>query len=69
MEPMNIIPNRVVIYSKDIQNITGRSQRTARKMMSALRKKYHKNKGDFITVDEFCQHTGIKKEQVNIFLK
>ena len=66
---MNTIPNRVVIYSKDIQNITGRSQRTARKMMSVLRKKYKKNKGDFITIDEFCQHTGIKKEQVNIFLK
>ena len=66
---MNTIPNRVVIYSKDIQNITGRSQRTARKMMNVLRKKYKKNKGAFITIDEFCQHTGIKIEQVNIFLK
>lgn len=66
---MNIIPNRIVIYAKDIQNITGRSERTSRKMMSALRKKYNKNKGDFITVEEFCIYTGIKEKQVVEFLK
>ena len=66
---MNIIPNRIVIYAKDIQNITGRSERTSRKMMSALRKKYNKNRGDFITVEEFCSYAGIKENQVVKFLK
>lgn len=67
--PMNIIPNRIAIYTKDIQNITGRSERTSRKMLAAMRKKYNKQKGEFITVEEFCSYSGFKAEQLVGFLK
>ena len=66
---MKVIPNRIVIYSKDIQNITGRSERTASKLLTVLRKKFNKKRGDFISIEEFCEHTGIKEEQVNKFLQ
>jgi len=63
------IPNRIVIYAKDIMNITGRKERTARKLLARIKKKYKKGRGDFITVYEFCEFTGLKKENVNEFLQ
>ena len=66
---MNVIPNRIAIYAKDIQNITGRRERSARKMLAQIRKKLNKQKGEFITAEEFCKYSGFKMEQVNTFLK
>jgi protoporphyrinogen oxidase len=63
-----MIPNRIVIYAKDISNITGRKERTARKMIAQIRKKYKKKKGDFISVKEFCDFTGLAKDCVYPFL-
>lgn len=50
-------------------NITGRKERTARKLLARIKKKYKKGRGDFITVYEFCEFTGLKKENVNEFLQ
>jgi hypothetical protein len=61
------IPNRIVIYAKDIMNITGRKERAARKLMAKIRSKYNKETGSFITVYEFCEFTGLKQENVTIF--
>ena len=62
------IPKRIVIYAKDIENITGRKERTARKLLAQIRTVYNKERGDFITIDEFCLYTGIKPELVEPFL-
>jgi hypothetical protein len=62
------IPNRIVIYAKDIMNITGRKERAARKLLAQIRKKYRKKKGEFISIDEFCEFTGLKEEKVSAFL-
>jgi len=62
------IPVRIVIYAKDVMNITGRKERTAWKMLAQIRKKYKKQKGQFITVEEFCNYTGINEEKVKDFL-
>ncbi len=62
------IPNRIVIYAKDIMNITGRKERAARKLLARIKKKYKKKKGDFISVEEFCEFTSLKKESVREFL-
>jgi hypothetical protein len=62
------IPNRIVIYAKDIMNITGRKERAARKLLANIKKKYKKKKGEFISVDEFCEYTSLKKESVREFL-
>ena len=62
------IPNRIVIYAKDIMNITGRKERAARKLLARIKKKYKKKKGEFISIDEFCEFTSLKKESVREFL-
>ncbi len=62
------IPNRIVIYAKDIMNITGRKERAARKLLAKIKKKYKKERGTFLTVKEFCQFTGFDEESVNQFL-
>jgi hypothetical protein len=62
------IPNRIVIYAKDIMNITGRKERAARKLLAQIRKKYQKKNGEFISIDEFCEFTGLKEEKVAVFL-
>lgn len=65
---MQGIPPRIVIYAKDVMNITGRKERTARKLLSQIRKQHQKKPTDFITVEEFCQYTGLKEEKIWPFL-
>lgn len=65
---MNTIPNRMVVYPKDVMNITGRSERTARKLLFRIRKKYNKEKNAFISLEEFCEFTGLKPNDVSKFL-
>lgn len=60
--------NRICIYSKDVERITGRKGRTARKLLNEIRKKLGKAKNDFVTISEFCDHTGLKEEEVKNFL-
>jgi hypothetical protein len=62
------IPTRIVIYAKDVMIITGRKERAAWKLLAQIRKKYGKKKGQFVTIDEFCRHTGINQEIVKPFL-
>ena len=63
-----IVPNRIVIYAKDVMNITGRSERTARKILQQIRQATGKKRGDMTTVVEFCQFTGIDQHLVMDFL-
>lgn len=65
---MNPIPNRVVIYSKDVSNITGLGPRSARKLLFSIRKSLNKPKTAFVTVQEFASYTGIGEETLRAFL-
>ena len=58
------VPKRICIYAKDVERITGRKERTARKLMSEIREKLGKRKGDFISVQEFAEHTGLRVEEI-----
>jgi hypothetical protein len=55
---------RIVIYSKDIERITGKSGRYARKIMAILRKDLGKQKHQFVSIGEFCTYSGIPEEEV-----
>ncbi|HMI79914.1 MAG TPA: hypothetical protein VK484_14040 [Ferruginibacter sp.] len=66
--PIRKIPVRAVIYIKDVENITGRRDRAARKLLQAIREKFNKPKGGFVTVREFSMHTGIDEDLVREFL-
>ncbi|RZJ51453.1 MAG: hypothetical protein EOO19_00555 [Chryseobacterium sp.] len=66
---INRIPVRVVVYSKDIENITGLMPRTARKMLESIRKAFGKPKGALISIKDFCAYTGLEEELVKDFLR
>jgi hypothetical protein len=59
---------RLCIYPKDIQRITGKSYRQSVRLMQKTRKKLTKLENEFVSVDEFCQYTSFKYEQVEPFL-
>ena len=60
--------NRIVIYAKDIGRITGKSDRHARTILNDIRKKHGKQKHQFVTLAEFCTHTGLNPEDVTPYL-
>lgn len=66
---MKTLPTRVVIYPKDVENITGRRGRTARKLLQKIREALGKRSHEFITIREFCLFTGINEELVKEFLQ
>jgi hypothetical protein len=44
--------------------VTGKSERTARKMMNDIRKKLGKEKHQMISLSEFCEYIGLSEEEV-----
>jgi hypothetical protein len=62
------MPKRIVIYAKDVENITGRKSRAARKLLHRIREQNQKPKDAFVTVKEFCSFTGIDEKEVKEFL-
>lgn len=59
---------RMLIYTKDIQRISGKSDRTARKILTAIRKKLNKEKHQPISVKEFCQYMNLSENEVLPYL-
>ena len=59
---------RICIYPKDVQRITGKSERYGRSLLAQIRNHYHKQEHQFVSIDEFCQYTGLKAEQVYPFI-
>ncbi len=55
---------RICIYPKDIMRVTGKSERYCRKLLEMMKVKYSKNEHQFVSVEEFCEFTGLKIEQV-----
>lgn len=60
--------NRLTIYPKDIQRITGRSDRYGRMLLSKIKIHFHKLDHQFVTIEEFCLYTGLKAEDVKRLL-
>lgn len=50
---------RVCIYPKDIQRITGKSERYAQKLFKKIKEHFKKAPGQFLTISEFCEYTSI----------
>ena len=62
------VPDRIVIYPRDVQNITGCSERSARRILQRIRIANKKTDEQFVSVTEFCAYTGLKEEDVRRFL-
>lgn len=55
---------RVCIYPKDIQRITGKSYRQSIRLMQKAKQDLNKLENEFLTIEEFCSFAGLKYEQV-----
>lgn len=63
------IPERAVIYTQDVQNMTGLSRRSAERWLQTIRKALGKSRHQFVTFREFCAYTGIDEEVARQFLR
>ncbi|MNQ66336.1 hypothetical protein D3C85_808260 [compost metagenome] len=61
---MRIENKRLCIYPKDIQRITGKSYRQSIRLLQKIRKDLNKLPNEFVSIEEFCQYTSLKMEQV-----
>ncbi|MGG7035689.1 MAG: hypothetical protein ACI7YS_10940 [Flavobacterium sp.] len=61
---MRTEPKRICIYPKDIQRITGKSYRQSIRLLQKLREDNNKLKNSLVSIEEFCQYTGLKYEHV-----
>jgi len=59
---------RCVIYPKDVQLITGRSERYGHSLLSKIRKFYRKKSHQYVTLDEFSEFSGIPLEEVEKYI-
>lgn len=55
---------RICIYPKDIQIVTGRSERYGWSLIKKIKTHFKKQQHHLVTVDEFCQFTGLQQESV-----
>lgn len=60
---------RACIYPKDVMQITGKSERAARKLLSKIKLKLMKEEHQFITILEFATYTGIEKGIIETYIK
>ncbi|SFT46351.1 hypothetical protein SAMN04489724_0858 [Algoriphagus locisalis] len=59
---------RCIVYSKDVQIITGRSERYAQLLLQKIRKFHNKKPHQYVTVQEFSDFSGIPPENVGDYL-
>jgi len=59
---------RICIYPKDIQRITGKSERHARNLLSKIREYLEKEPHQFITTYEFAEYYGLNQNQVEDYI-
>jgi hypothetical protein len=60
---------RACIYPKDIQCITGRSERYGRKLLNKIKVYFGKQPHQFITSEEFSEFSGIKLKIIEDYLQ
>ena len=55
---------RICIYPKDIQVVTGKSERWGRNLIKKIKEEFQKQNHQLVTVEEFCQYTGLQLDDV-----
>ena len=59
---------RICIYPKDIQRITGKSDRYSRDLLRRIRIDLNKRDHQLVTVEEFSTYMGLSFEAVQQFI-
>lgn len=63
-----MIKKRCVIYPKDVQMITGRSERYGQVVLSKIKIAFRKKPHQFVTIEEFAEFSGIPMSTVESFI-
>ena len=66
---MRTVPNRIVLNTKDIMLITGKSERTSRRLLKEIRRSVRNTRVSFVSLEQFCSFTGMTREEVIPYLQ
>ncbi len=58
------IPKRIILYPRDIENLTGRKGRTARAILQKIREHFGKPKNAPVSIREFCSFMCLDEMEV-----
>ena len=60
---------RICIYPKDDQVVTGRSERWGREIIKKIKTQFSKQDHQLVTIDEFCTYLGLDSSTVRQLLR
>jgi hypothetical protein len=60
---------RICIYPKDVQVVTGKSERYGRTIIKTIKVHLNKETHQLVTIDEFCDFMGLEISKVEGFIK
>ena len=55
---------RIVLHTKDIMIVTGKSERYSRELIKKMKEHYLKKKHQYITIKEFSDYLGLNNDEV-----
>lgn len=61
--------SRICIYPKDVQGVTGKSERYGRTIISKIKEHLNKESHQLVTIDEFCDFMGFEISKVRGLIK
>ena len=59
---------RLCVYPKDVQRITGKSERYGRMLLINIRERFNKEAHQLVSIQDFCNYTGLKRDEVQALL-
>lgn len=59
---------RIIIYPKDIQRITGKSERYGRMVLQKIKADLNKESHQLVTIEEFSNYAGVDVEAIVDFI-
>lgn len=61
--------SRICIYPKDVQVVTGKSERYGRTIINKIKERLNKEAHQLVTIDEFCDFMGFEISKVQELIK
>lgn len=55
---------RVIIYTKDVQRITGKSAQYCRKLLKKIKEQKAKAEHQYVNINDFSEYSGISVELI-----
>jgi hypothetical protein len=63
-----MLQKRSCIYPKDVQRITGKSERSGRRLLQKIKEELGKQGHQFVTIEEFASYTGLNSDLIREYI-